>query len=140
MQGFIEKIADFLMFREGTEEDEEGALQPVVTTGSIVWGILLRSAIIVVISFLIIEITGQRNWWITFIVWLFAIYPAFRQFNIFQERIKKVEEETLCGSCKHFDATSQLCKIYDEHITKSYIPCDGLNWEPLSYEDKKNVN
>ena len=68
MQGIIEKIADILMFREGTEEDEEGAQQPIVTTGSIVWGVLLRSAIIVVISFLIIEITGQRNWWISFIV------------------------------------------------------------------------
>ena len=87
MQGIIEKIADILMFREGTEEDEEGSHQPIVTTGSIVWGVLLRSAIIVVISFIILEITGQRNWWISFIVWLFAVYPAFRQFTVFQETV-----------------------------------------------------
>ena len=44
------KVADYLMFREGTE-GLEGEVQPVVTTGSIVWGVILRSAIIIVISF-----------------------------------------------------------------------------------------
>jgi len=125
------------MFREGTEEEADGSLVPILTTGSIIWGVLLRSAIIIFSSFLIIEIFDMRQyWWFFFLLfWFFAAYPGWRQFQKFQERIKKVSEDTLCGSCRNFESSSQLCKILDEHVTKEYIPCEGLSWEPKSYED-----
>lgn len=133
----LQKLIDIFMFREKSVEDTEGILQPVITTGSIVWGALLRTAIIVIISFfLVTRIDSKEIYWISlFIVWLFAFYPAWRQYNIFRERITKFTEETLCGSCRHFDEQSQLCKIFDEHPTEKYIPCEGLNWEPVSYEN-----
>jgi hypothetical protein len=126
------------MFREGTEADTEGMLHPILTTGSIVWGILLRSTIILFGGAFIVRVFEMYNFWWTFlfIFWIFVAYPGWRQFQKFKERIKKLEESTLCGSCVHFESTGQLCKIYDEHISNSYIPCEGLSWEPRSYEDK----
>ncbi|MGA2297556.1 MAG: hypothetical protein ABSG15_08425 [FCB group bacterium] len=128
----LDKVADYLMFREGTE-DLEGEAQPIVTTGSIVWGVILRTAIIMVITFFLIDVLELREyaWFMAFLLWLGATYPGWRQYQKFQEKMKVFKEETLCGQCRHFDSTSQLCKLLDEHPTKDYIPCEGLSWEPL---------
>lgn len=130
------KITDILLFREGTEEGTDGENLPVVTTGSIVWGVILRTAIVFIISFLLLSNFEYRQyWWIVlFLLWFVAAYPGWRQYQKFQQRIKNVGESTLCGSCKHFDKTGQLCKIFDEHITKEHIPCEGLNWEPKNFD------
>lgn len=133
----FEKYIDLFMFREGTEEEADGTTQPIITTGSIVWGVLLRSSILIFLTFFLVESVGLRKYWwlLFFVIWFGAAYPGWRQFQLFQKRIKKVEEETLCGSCKHFDSGSQLCRIYDEHVTKDYLPCEGLNWEPTNFEN-----
>ncbi len=138
MNSFFEKASDLLMFREGTEEDIDGRPVPIITSGSIVWGILLRSAIIIMISFIIMAIFEYRPYlyFFFFIFWFAAAYPGWRQYQLFQERVKKVSEETLCGSCRHFEITSQLCKILDEHVTAEYIPCEGLSWEPRHYDSE----
>lgn len=127
-----DKIIDVFMFREGTDEDDEGQSQPVITIGSVVWGMIFRSAVIIFLTFIMIDqLEIREHWWIfSFLLWFAAIYPGWRQYNKFHNRIKKIEEETLCGSCRNFEPSSQLCKIYDEHVSKDYIPCDGLNWEP----------
>lgn len=129
----IDKIADIFMFREGTELDNE-TNSPSVTTGSIVWGILLRSAIIISLSIVIIGYTDAYNlWWITlFAVWFLAAYPGYRQYQKFNKRIEDLKETTLCGSCRHFESTGQLCTLYDEHISRNHVPCEGMNWEPKS--------
>ncbi|MFA6571664.1 MAG: hypothetical protein WCT77_10590 [Bacteroidota bacterium] len=131
----FDKAVDLLMFREG-KDDADGSLQPVVTTGSVVWGILLRSAIIFILTFFLIDVINLREYWwvVAFILWLGAAYPGWRQYQKFQERIKIFQEETLCGQCRHFDVTSQLCKIFDEHPTKDYVPCEGLSWEPIEIQ------
>ena len=131
MGNISDKLIDTFMFREGTE-DADGELQPVVTTGSIVWGVILRSAILMILCFFFFnEFQLQNYWYLTaFLLWLGAAYPAWRQHKKFQERMEKMKESTLCGSCLHFDFTSQLCKILDEHPTRDYIPCEGLSWEP----------
>lgn len=132
----IEKAKDLFLFREGKEENEEGTIQPIITTGSVVWGVLLRSAIIIFLGFLIAAAFEMNKlfWFFFFIFWFVAVYPGWRQYQLFQKRIKNVEESTLCGSCKHFEKTSQLCKIFDEHVSKDYIPCEGLNWEPKHFD------
>lgn len=137
MDKFFEKIADLFLFREGTEEDEQGIRQPIINVGSIVWGVILRSTIIVALSFLFIQyFRGNSYWWIVlFIFWFAAIYPGWKQYQNYNVKIKDIEENTLCGKCKYFEPTGQFCKIYDEHVTKDYIPCDGLDWEPKSFED-----
>jgi hypothetical protein len=138
----LEKIIDILMFREGTEEEADGSLTPIITTGSIIWGALLRSSLIILIGFLFFDSFEMRQylWILLFLLWFGAAFPAWHQYQTFEKRLKVVEEETLCGSCKHFDSSSQLCRIFDEHVTKNYIPCEGLNWEPKSYEEKNEVN
>lgn len=127
----IEKIFDVFLFREGTDTDNDTE-KPVVTTGSIVLGVIIRSALIVVISFLLIEYyDSSRHWYLMlFFIWLFAAYPGYRQYKVYNERIENFAESTLCGSCRSFDKTSQLCRIYDEHVSTKHIPCDGDSWEP----------
>jgi hypothetical protein len=134
-----DKIIDVLMFREGTDDDD-GTHQPRITTGSVVWGILLRSFVLILISTLLLESLKFREYWflILFLIWGIAIYPGWRQYKHFQEKMESFQEETLCGSCRNFDADSQLCKIYDEHVTKDYIPCQGESWEPNSFSLDNN--
>lgn len=127
----FEKITNLLQFQEGTVEDNYSST-PVVTTGSIIWGVLLRSIIIMMLSFFVVEQIDNRSvWWIAFFsFWFLAAYPAFRQFQVFNSRMKEFEESTLCGNCKKFEKGSQLCTLYDEHVSQNYIPCDGQDWEP----------
>lgn len=127
----LEKINDLFLFRLGGDEDKYSD-KPLVTTGSIVWGFLFRSSIIIALIFLIVEFTWfPQFWWISFFaLWFFAAYPAWRQYQDYQERLKAFKEETLCGTCKHFEETSRMCRIYDEHVSVNRIPCEGLNWEP----------
>ncbi|MDR0927572.1 MAG: hypothetical protein LBO69_07390 [Ignavibacteria bacterium] len=127
---FIDKIKDLLMFREGSDIDNY-IVPPTVTTGSIIWGILLRSTIIVLgTSFFVIYWGNSEYWWFAvFFFWFFVAYPAYRQHSAFQSRLQQLKSDTLCGKCKHFAPDSQLCTILDEHIGTEFIPCDGESWE-----------
>ncbi len=131
----FDKIVDLLMFR--SQSDDNLSEIPTVTQGSIIWGMILRASIIVVLSMLIIGYYKLYNyWWLSFfLLWLLAVYPAYRQYQQFSNRVKKVAESTLCGSCKYFETSGQLCSMYDEHVSTNYIPCEGENWEPKSFED-----
>ena len=133
-----DKIIDVIMFREGADDD--ATHQPKITTGSVVWGMLSRSLVLILISTLLLESLKLREYWyfILFLIWAIAIYPGWRQYKHFQEKMETFQEETLCGSCKNFESSSQLCKIYDEHVTKEYIPCQGENWEPNSFQLDQN--
>lgn len=132
-----EKIIDILNFRIGTEEEADGSLHPIVTSGSAAFGILLRSALVMALAFATIALTERRDlsWLFLFLLWGGAVYPGWKQYQAFEQRIKKIEEETICGSCKYFDEPSQLCRPYDEHISKNYIPCEGKDWEAKKYEN-----
>lgn len=125
----FDKILDVFMFREGSEEDSE-TNQPKVTTGSVVLGIIFRTAIIFIV-FLAFADYFRGYWYISLAAfWFFVAYPAYRQYQKFNKRIEDFKEETLCGTCRHFNATGQLCTIYDEHVSKNHIPCGGQSWEP----------
>lgn len=125
----LENIFDLFMFREGTEEDSETNL-PKVTIGSVVWGIILRSALIIVIM-MIFQEKFREIWYISlFIFWFFVAYPAYKQYQKFNERMESFQEETLCGTCKHFNPSGQLCTVYDEHVSKHHVPCNAEAWEP----------
>ncbi len=64
------------------------------------------------------------------LMWAYVVYPAYRQYTLFNEHIESYQLETLCGQCKHFNPTAQTCFRYDEHVTNDYVPCEGLDWEP----------
>lgn len=122
-------IADVFMFKLHLEDEADGT--PIYTPGSITWGIMLRTLVIIIISIIIISAGdgGKVSLVFAILIWLLAIYPGFQQFQEYYKHLAVLTEETMCGSCRHFDPTSQLCKIYDEHITKDYLPCEGSNWE-----------
>lgn len=126
----LEKIKHLFLFKDVTEDDNHN--EPVVTYGSIVWGVLLRTAIIVALTMVVTYGYGQNEVWYLsmFAIWLVALYPGWQQYQHFETRIKKFTEDTLCGSCKHFNQESQLCRLYDEHVTTNHIPCEGESWEP----------
>ncbi len=136
-KNILEKISDVFMFRISSPEELDTEKVPYYTPGSITWGIMLRTAIMVIISVIGIGIYGGNKIAYSFLIliWIIAIYPGFRQFQEYYKNLEKITEETMCGSCRHFDETSQLCKIYDEHITKDYLPCQGENWELKDIEN-----
>ncbi len=133
-----DKIIDIFQFREGTEEEADGSLVPIITSGSVAWGILFRSFILVMLTFLFFINWENRQYWMISLVliWGLAVYPGYRQYQKFNKRIERIKESTLCGSCKYFDPGSQLCKIYDEHISLNHIPCEGESWEPRHFDTK----
>ena len=130
MKLIIDKIKDIFMFREGGNLDNYLS-PPTVTSGSILWGVLLRSAILIIVTLLFILISGKREfgWFASFIFWISVVYPAYKQYTALSNRLKALEEETLCGKCKFFVKESQLCSALDEHISKENIPCNGDLWE-----------
>lgn len=132
----LNKIIDLLMFR-ASQPDDDYSDKPLITTGSIVWGIIIRSAIIVVAMLLLKDNLQLNKYWYfsLFIFWAFVAYPAYIQYHKFNKRMDSFEEETLCGSCINFERSSQLCKLYDEHVSKNHIPCEGNDWQPKSLED-----
>lgn len=132
---WTDKILDLFMFREGGPEDSD-TNEPVVTTGSVVWGLLLRSTIILFAFYYLSERYGSPDfWWLLILVlWFFAAFPAYRQYTKFNKRIEEFSATTLCGSCKYFDKTGQRCIVLDEHVSSTYVPCEGLKWEPTTFE------
>lgn len=126
----FERLKDIFMFREGSEIDNI-IVPPTVTTGSIIWGVLLRSALVIIITTFVVMFLEKREfWWASvFLFWFVVIYPAYRQYDKFHDRVKQLKNDTLCGKCKYFIEESQLCSLLDEHIGTNTIPCDGEYWE-----------
>jgi hypothetical protein len=136
MSNIKDKVIDTFQFRIGTEKDDHGNNQPILTFGSIIWGIMFRTALVVFISFPIVTYSMNHElwWFVSGILWFFAVYPGYNQHQVMQERHKNFSAKTLCGSCKNFNEPSRLCVIYDEHPTTEVLPCLGESWEPRSLE------
>ncbi len=100
--------------------------------GEIVFWTIIRLIIIIPILWLSIDFFDENIRWlvISSALFLFIIYPAFIKHKKVQEQNKKIAEETLCSTCKHFNAESVLCLKYDKHPTEDFIPCEGIDWEP----------
>jgi len=130
MEKFFIKLYKLLNFSTDSEiySDEK----TVITTGSIITGVLFRTAITIVLSLSLNDYFDLRsNWWfVALILWFLVAFPAYNKYKEFNNATDDLLENTLCGKCRYFDPTSQLCTIYDEHITKDYIPCGGDSWEP----------
>lgn len=136
----LDRILDALLLRFTADgRDNLTGAQPSNTTGSILFGALTRMTLIVLVGFICMEYFHLYDYWMVaiFAVVGFVFYPAYRQYALFYGRMEQLEENTLCGQCKHFDVTGQLCKIYDEHVSLTNIPCGGEDWEPISYEDRQ---
>lgn len=128
-------IADYFLFRFGGEEDNNSN-KPIITLGAIIWGVLLRVFLIMFLTFIFINILDLYGQWyyVGGSIWFFALFPGYKQYQNFQQRIEVISKNTLCGTCKYYDKNSQLCKIYDEHVSLNHIPCGGDSWEPKSVD------
>lgn len=125
----LDYLVDQLLLRRGFY-DELGS--PRRTTGTIVFGALLRGFVVILAGFALwhyagVEVSVPVS---LVLLWGYAVYPAYRQFVLFSEQSQRIEEELLCSSCRHFNRSGQHCQLYDEHVRPDYIPCDGLDWDP----------
>lgn len=109
------------------------------TLGSIIWLAMLRLTAVIFVAW---YLRGPfhsyyAEWWAVTIAAIYgiAIYPAQIQYSYFKRTSKKLMEQTLCSSCRHFNPEGLHCMQLDEHITEHYLPCEGEGWEPKSFED-----
>jgi len=128
-----EQVLDLLLLR--MSPPDYAVDQPYYTTGNIVAAGLIRVVLIAVIIILLDAYwKSSTSWWYIalFAIWGLGLYPAWVQYNKFNESVDQISEGTLCGACRHFNRTNQLCMILDEHVTNDQPPCEGEAWEPIS--------
>lgn len=107
--------------------------QPFYTTGSIVSAALMRIVILIALGYALRSYASATTTWTVtmFAVWAVGVYPAWRQYSKFNEAVDTILESTLCGSCRHFNTSNQVCRVLDVHVTSDAPPCEALDWEPL---------
>ncbi|MDC1067879.1 hypothetical protein OAQ99_01830 [Candidatus Kapabacteria bacterium] len=125
MEKLLKDLISIFNFSFYKEENE------IISIGSIVWGIIFRSFLLMVLSLILMNKYELYDNAFIFVVvlWFFIAWPAYNKFQDYNKKSIDFIESTLCGSCRNFEKTAQLCKIYDEHPTKDFIPCDGDDWE-----------
>ncbi len=104
---------------------------PEITVGSILlWG-LIKTAVLVALTWFVVERYRLYEYWYAGlgVFWLLVAYPAYLQYQRFKAQTEHLEKNSLCATCRYFDATGHFCRIMDEHVSESYIPCEGLRWE-----------
>lgn len=62
----------------------------------------------------------------------FVIQPAWSAYQDYVKKNKAILTNSICGSCKNYDPSAPVCIKYDENPTETYVPCDGLDWDPRS--------
>ena len=100
--------------------------------GKIVIETLIRLAIVVIAVFFIRTAMPDDKFWL--ILTLFAvtggvILPAYYSSKSFYQENREVIENSVCSKCRHFDRSAVLCKKYEEHPKKGYVPCGGKEVE-----------
>jgi hypothetical protein len=104
---------------------------PEVTVGTIVFRALVKLLILMLVSWFVLETYKLQYYWFVplALVYFLVVLPAYNQYQHFHAQSKRDVSDTICSKCKHFDGTGVLCTLYDEHVSKHYIPCDGDSWE-----------
>lgn len=114
-------------------EPEHAADKPYYTTGSIVTAAMLRVVILGLVCIALTEVAEPTVvWWTAMLsIWGLGVYPAWLQYQTFHQKVQELTVGTLCGACRHFNPTNQLCTIMDVHVTSEEPPCEGEGWEPI---------
>jgi len=110
------------------------------TLGSIIWYALLRLVATIVIAWYLkdhLVNLAYGEWWSITMLSLYGIviYPAQIQYRHFKKTSRRLLEQTLCSSCRHFNPEGLHCMMLDDHVSEFHLPCEGEGWEPKSYED-----
>lgn len=110
--------------------------------GEIVFWTIIRAVIVIPIVWIMKGYLDYQVWWMAGMLTLYGVivHPAVLSYHRFSELNKDVVDGTLCTSCKYFDKGSVLCQKHDEHPTINYLPCEGLDWEPIQQDqDDENI-
>lgn len=110
--------------------------------GEIIFWTIVRTAIIIPVIWVLHSYINFQFWGIVSLLAIYGaiIHPIIVYNKIFDEKNKDIIESTLCSTCKHFDKSAVLCMKHDKHPTKSFLPCDGLDWEPKnSMQNMENL-
>ena len=101
--------------------------------GKIIYYALIRIAILIPLLWIAVDYIDYKFWWTITVLAIYGaiIHPAMVQYRIFREENKEVLTDTICSQCIHFNESAILCTKYDEHPTEEYIPCNGVDWEPV---------
>lgn len=107
--------------------------------GAIIFWAIVRTAVLIPSLWVLQGFIEYKYWWWFGIMSVYGviIHPAMIQYRLFLEENKEIVEDTLCSSCRHFDKTAVICLIYDKHPSLKYLPCEGLEWEPLTNGSEK---
>ncbi len=111
------------------------------TLGSIIWMAMLRLTLaIFLVWYLKDYFATYSEWWMITVgvIYGIAIYPAQVQYHYFKKASRRLVENTLCSSCRYFNADGLHCTQLDEHVTEHYLPCEGEGWEPTSFEYERD--
>jgi hypothetical protein len=112
--------------------------EPELTVGTIVFRALVKTTMIVLLSWFAMEQFAYELQHTLFIppalaalslIYFVAVLPAYHQYQRFYRDSKRLVGDTLCAKCRHFDSTGIICTLYDEHISRTYTPCGGDAWE-----------
>lgn len=101
--------------------------------GSIIyWGLLRFTIVLVSMWVLRSHIEEYGDWWGLFFlaVGVVVLYPAQIAWQRHRARVKIINNNVLCVTCKHYDAQEALCTALDELVTSEIVPCQTLMWEP----------
>jgi hypothetical protein len=122
---------DLFLLRMRVPEDTVD--RPYYTTGSILTAGLLRVAVLGLGCIALAQVAEQKVvWWTAMLsIWGLGVYPAWLQYRSFHDSVREISDGTLCGVCRHFNPSNQLCTIMDEHVTGNTPPCEGEGWEPI---------
>lgn len=126
-----DRFVDLLLLRMNPPSDLRE--RPYYTTGSIATAAMIRVALLGITSLVIAQYASQTfTWWFAMLsIWGIGVYPAWLQYQRFNDAVDTITDGTLCGACRHFNPTNQLCTIMDEHVTNPDTPpCEGEGWEP----------
>ncbi len=100
--------------------------------GEIVYWTLIRLIILIPLVWFLQAYIDFKFWWIISLTFIYVIviHPAFIKYKKFEEKNKDVNENSLCASCKHYNKSAVLCMKYDKHPSMTFVPCNGVDWEP----------
>lgn len=124
------------LFGSGNNAPDERVLapqvfKPKVTIGSIVLYALLKTSVLMLGGWFVVEYYNMyQYWWILLLgIFLLGILPAYQQYEVYKEQSTIIEQNSLCATCRYYDDSGIICTMMDEHVSAQHTPCGGAGWE-----------
>jgi hypothetical protein len=123
---------------------------PDITVGTIIFRALVKISMIILSTWFVMEYYPfQVQQYLSMpipllaiaLIYFIAVFPAYRQYQQFHHDSKRRVGGTLCSKCRYYDGTGVICTLYDEHVSKTHIPCGGESWEAKNlWDNSRNTD